>query len=624
MLLFWHFLQSKVRKENFLIDEITKSVDNFVLLSQAVRYDNDMSKKLLVTVVLTLVFILPVFTFAQTTTKSEKSLILQLQEQIKTLQVQITNLTKQLEGQKKEIETIKTEVAFSKTLQKGMSGDEVKKLQTFLKQFPDIYPEGLVTGYYGLRTEAAVRKLQEKQGIEAIGIVGPKTLSKLNELVTEGAGSSETIPPGLLTAPGVAKKVEITTTLAQTITASSTLPITITTTVATTTGSTATSTTVSTTESSGPSSSGSGGSTSGGTITTGTITTTTATSATSDTTLPSVPAGLVVSIVSGSQINLTWTASTDNVAVTGYKIYRGGTQISTTAALATSTTISYSDTSLQASTVYSYTVAAYDAVGNNSAQSTSVSATTLSLTPPVSTLPDAPTITSITPHVPIALNQYFISSVTLQWNAVTNPTSYLTYYKAWRRLGSGDWLYWANTQQTTFPDLNLGRGTYYYYVNACHTTTESPLVLVTDNCSPNSNIMTVTLAGGGNASDTTSPGAPTGLTASIVNSDSPYISWTAGTDDVGVAGYNIYRNGTYLMSVMGTAVIDGTVSRSTTSSYTVAAYDAAGNISVQSSAVSPATVSSNSPNPRTSNLSSIYYTLDSLKTMLEKLSKLLR
>src|SRR3972149_5952421 len=85
--------------------------------------------------------------------------------------------------------------------QKGMSGDEVKKLQTFLKQFPDIYPEGLVTGYYGLRTEAAVRKLQEKQGIEAIGIVGPKTLSKLNELVTEGAGSSETIPPGLLTAP---------------------------------------------------------------------------------------------------------------------------------------------------------------------------------------------------------------------------------------------------------------------------------------------------------------------------------------------------------------------------------------------------------------------------------------
>jgi hypothetical protein len=81
--------------------------------------------------------------------------------------------------------------------------------------------------------------------------------------------------------------------------------------------------------------------------------------------------------VSSSQINLSWTASTDNVGVTGYKIFRGGTQVGA------SETNSFSDTGLTASTAYSYTVSAYDAAGNNSAQSSSVSATTLPLPPTV-------------------------------------------------------------------------------------------------------------------------------------------------------------------------------------------------------------------------------------------------
>ncbi|MEK6862686.1 MAG: fibronectin type III domain-containing protein, partial [Nanoarchaeota archaeon] len=90
----------------------------------------------------------------------------------------------------------------------------------------------------------------------------------------------------------------------------------------------------------------------------------------SDTTVPSTPTGLTATIVSSSQINLSWTASTDNVGVTGYRIYRGGTQI------ATSATNSYQNTGLTASTSYSYTVSAYDAAGNVSAQSGSASAST--------------------------------------------------------------------------------------------------------------------------------------------------------------------------------------------------------------------------------------------------------
>ena len=90
-----------------------------------------------------------------------------------------------------------------------------------------------------------------------------------------------------------------------------------------------------------------------------------------DTTAPSVPTGLTANPVSTSQINLSWTASTDNIAVTGYQVFRDGTQIGT------ATTTSFSDSGLAANTLYSYAVRAIDAAGNLSALSSPpVSATT--------------------------------------------------------------------------------------------------------------------------------------------------------------------------------------------------------------------------------------------------------
>ncbi|MBX3034921.1 MAG: DUF4082 domain-containing protein [Bdellovibrionaceae bacterium] len=96
-----------------------------------------------------------------------------------------------------------------------------------------------------------------------------------------------------------------------------------------------------------------------------------------DTQSPTVPAGLMATAVSTSQINLTWSASSDNVGVTGYKIYRNGnllTQVTQT---------SYSNTGLSAATAYSYQISAIDAAGNESLNSGAVSATTFSEpTPP--------------------------------------------------------------------------------------------------------------------------------------------------------------------------------------------------------------------------------------------------
>jgi hypothetical protein len=76
---------------------------------------------------------------------------------------------------------------------------------------------------------------------------------------------------------------------------------------------------------------------------------------------------------SPTSILVSWTASTDNVGVTGYKIYRNGSQIDTTAST------SYTNTGLSGSTSYSYKVSAYDAAGNNSGQS---SPSAVAMTPP--------------------------------------------------------------------------------------------------------------------------------------------------------------------------------------------------------------------------------------------------
>ena len=95
--------------------------------------------------------------------------------------------------------------------------------------------------------------------------------------------------------------------------------------------------------------------------------------ATPDTVAPTVPTGLSGSAPNSSTVNLTWNASTDNVAVTGYRVYRGGSQIATT------TSTSYSDTTVSGGTSYSYNVAAYDnaPTPNISPQSNTANATTL-------------------------------------------------------------------------------------------------------------------------------------------------------------------------------------------------------------------------------------------------------
>jgi chitodextrinase len=89
----------------------------------------------------------------------------------------------------------------------------------------------------------------------------------------------------------------------------------------------------------------------------------------SDTTPPSVPQGLTASAVAGPAASLTWTASTDNVGVTSYGVFRNGTSVGSTSST------SFTDSTVTAGATYQYTVNARDAAGNVSGQSAGASVT---------------------------------------------------------------------------------------------------------------------------------------------------------------------------------------------------------------------------------------------------------
>ncbi|MBM9502988.1 glycoside hydrolase family 6 protein [Actinacidiphila acididurans] len=162
-----------------------------------------------------------------------------------------------------------------------------------------------------------------------------------------------------------------------------------------------------------------------------------------DTTPPSTPANLAVSGTTSSSVSLTWSASTDNVGVTGYNVYRGSTLVGS------ATTTSFTDTGLSASTAYSYTVKAKDAAGNLSAASSAVSATTQAGTGGDTTPPSAP--------ANLAVSGTTSSSVSLTWSASTDNVG-VTGYNVYR----GSTLVGSATT-TSFTDTGLSASTAYSY-----------------------------------------------------------------------------------------------------------------------------------------------------------------
>ena len=140
----------------------------------------------LVNIIITL--LLPTFLLAPTPSTSLgagdlSSLISPLHAQIQALQTRINELEAELgvqasaseagiDGQTLPERHVGASIplpSFIQTLSLGSRGDDVRNLQTFLSQFKDIYPEGLITGYFGPLTEKAVQRWQTKHNIVVSG-----------------------------------------------------------------------------------------------------------------------------------------------------------------------------------------------------------------------------------------------------------------------------------------------------------------------------------------------------------------------------------------------------------------------------------------------------------------------
>jgi hypothetical protein len=127
-----------------------------------------------------------------------------------------------------------------------------------------------------------------------------------------------------------------------------------------------------------------------------------------DTDPPTQPGSFKATALDANRIALSWTASTDNVGVSGYRVLRGGTQI------ATVTGTTFTDTGLSPATSYAYQVIAFDAAGNTSTAA-SASATTMAAD---ATPPTAPS------NLTATVNK---KKVTLGWQASTDDVGVAGY-----------------------------------------------------------------------------------------------------------------------------------------------------------------------------------------------------
>ncbi|MEI6529386.1 MAG: cytochrome b5 domain-containing protein [Candidatus Falkowbacteria bacterium] len=160
-----------------------------------------------------------------------------------------------------------------------------------------------------------------------------------------------------------------------------------------------------------------------------------------DTTTPSVPTNLSAAAIYPNQINLTWTKSSDNVGVTGYKVYINNSQVGT------STINSYISTGLASSTSYIFNVSAFDANGNVSATSSSVTATTTAVS------------SAITLNTPTGLRADLKDhkKIKLTWDAPINHAS----VKGYRVLRDG--IVVGTSRNRNFMDSSIVAGTTYSY-----------------------------------------------------------------------------------------------------------------------------------------------------------------
>ena len=284
-----------------------------------------------------------------------------------------------------------------------------------------------------------------------------------------------------------------------------------------------------------------------------------------DTTPPTAPTNLGATAASTTQINLSWTASTDNVAVSNYLVEQcPGAGCTNFSQIGTSTTTTFNNSGLASGTAYSYRLRATDAAGNFSNYSNVASATTLS-PPPVPT------------NLSAAANS--ATSISVSWSASAGATGYTL--QRCQGAGCSNFAQVATPTVTNYTDTNLASGTSYSYrVRASNANGASAFSTAVS------------------ATTQTPPSAPGNLTPSVPSTTEIDLSWTASTSSVGLANYIVQRcqgagctNYAQIASFAAniTSYNDTGLTASTTYSYRVQASDTSGNLSAFSNVASATT-----------------------------------
>ena len=260
----------------------------------------------------------------------------------------------------------------------------------------------------------------------------------------------------------------------------------------------------------------------------GKATVTVSTAACGDLQPPTAPSGFTQVATSTDSVVLAWAASSDNVGVVEYGVNRNLQRV------ATPTQPTVTLTGLSCGSTYEYAIDAADAAGNRSPLATAY----------VQTAPCPSPSDTISPSTPsgLAASNITETGLTLNWNASSDNVG-VTGYDVYR---NGTKV--ASVTNTSASQSGLSCGTSYPFAvrardAAGRTSAAAQLTVSTAACSTTPPPTT----------DTISPSTPTGLAASSIAQTGLALNWNASSDNVGVTGYDVYRNGARVASVTSTS-----------------------------------------------------------------------
>ncbi len=269
-----------------------------------------------------------------------------------------------------------------------------------------------------------------------------------------------------------------------------------------------------------------------------------------DETPPTVPGDVTAVLTGADGATVSWTESTDAGGVTGYRVYRAGALVGDV----TDGSGEFMEGALADGRTHTYRVVAYDAAGNASAASEPASVTVVDVTAP--TTPQDLSAAAGGTTVP------------LTWRASTDNVGVDSYVVYRDGLQVGSTLGTATGWTDTAP---VGETLHRYRVTARD---------AEGNESELSNEVERSLADGTPPGTSQLSGSLSGFTVRL--------SWTAAQDDTGVVGYDVYRGGSLIGTSTGSPYTDSTPPLNQSSSYTVRARDAAGNVGAASNSVTVA------------------------------------